>query len=299
MFKKIFVYLLIVVVTASSCNKEENPPVIIFDTEGVSNVFPGDAFSITGKISADHAISAFWFHQKINEGGNLDEQTGGRLELASDGSFVVPIEVTKNTIGLKIIAEDANSNRSVKILPIVLGEDALVIAFEGTGYIESIETGEEFHVKGSVTSGTLITALSYTVVKGDLTEPPVSLTITDQMSSTFDISLTARTGMTGIRISAVNRGMLTTEKLFEIKHVSSAGPVILFDQEKISVKPDSVFVVSGQIVSERNISSVSYTVFREGDSDAPKSTTLKDNKFSIDITANGKITNVVVTAIDN
>ncbi|MDR1368790.1 MAG: hypothetical protein LBJ72_01500 [Dysgonamonadaceae bacterium] len=299
MFKKFFVYLLIVMITASSCNKEENPPVIVFDSEGISNVFPGDAFSVTGKISADNAVSAFWFHQKMNENGNLDEQIGGRLDLASDGSFIIPVEVTKNTIGLKIIAEDANSNRSVKIFPIILGEDALIIAFEGAGYIESIEAGEEFHVKGSVTSGTPITTLSYTVVKGDLTEPPVNLEITDQMSSTFDILLTARTGMTDIRINATNRGMLTTEKLFEIKHVSSAGPVVLFDQEKISVKPDSVFVVSGQIVSERSISSISYTVFREESSDAPKSTTQKDNKFSINITADGKITAVVVTAIDS
>lgn len=298
MLKKIYFYLLVIAVVILGCKEDKNPPVITFDGDGISDIYAGDAVSVRGKISADGEISAFWFHQRLNEGGYLDEQIGGRLDLASDGSFIVPIEAEKTTIGLKIIAEDANGNRTVKIFPIILGEDALVIAFEGTGMIETVEAGTEFQIKGSVTSGTQINSLSYTVVKGDLTEPPVDIEIKGPISSAFDIKLTARTGMTGIRLNATNRGQLTSEKLFVINHVVSAGPVIMFDQENIVVKPDSVFVVAGKVISDRSIKSVTYTVFKEGGTDSPKTTTLNDNKFSINIPAEGKVTAVVVTATD-
>lgn len=298
MQRNVFFYLLIIAVFASSCREEEDSPVVIFDNEGVSGIFAGEFLEVTGKVSSGKEISAFWFHQKLNEGGNLDEQIGGRLELTSEGTFKVPIEVEKGTIGVKIIAEDSKGNRIVKVYPIVLGEDTLLIAFDGNGYLENIETGEEFQVSGIVTSGTSITSLSYTIVKGDLKEPSVDIDITDLLTSTFSIPLVARTGMTGILINAKNSGMLVSEKLFEIKNITTLGPVILFNQEHIIVKPDSTSIISGQVVSDKNIKSASYTIFSEESADGPKSTTLNDNKFSISIIADKKITSVVVTAID-
>ncbi|MDR1667015.1 MAG: hypothetical protein LBS03_04905 [Bacteroidales bacterium] len=300
MVKNFFVCLFVAALTVS-CNKEGSSPRIEFDEDGISGVFPGDAVVVSGKILSDHALSnVFWFHSKLNEAGNLDEQTGGKLELTSDGAFSIPLNVEKTTVGVKIIAEDDEGNRTVMIFPIVLGEDALVIAFDGSGYIHSITAGEEFHVTGSVTSGTRITGLTYTVEKGTLAEPPVSLPITGTLSSVLDITLTARTGITGIRINATNSGTLASEKLFEIRTVVPVGPVILFDKANISVKPDSVFVLAGQIVSEHNLTAVSYTVFREGSTDAPQPVTPdNENKFSVPVTADGKIIAVTVTAIDS
>lgn len=301
MLKRIFISLSIIAVAISSCKEDAgNPPRITFDGEGISGIFAGDDVTVSGKVQADNKLSGvYWFHQKLNAGGNLDEQTGGQLELSADGSFSIPVPVTINTIGVKIVAEDDKGSRNVAVFPIILGEDALVIAFEGDGFIASIEAGEELNVKGTVNSGTPITSLTYTVVKGDLTESPVSITPTGEQSSVFDIKLPARVGMTGIRIHATNRGSLVADKMFEIRRVSPSGPVVLFDKEKIEVKPDSVFAVSGQVVTDGTIASVSYVVYKEGGSNPAQTITLDgDKKFNFNVTANEKITAVAVVATD-
>jgi len=303
MLKKIFIITSIIVIALSSCNKEEgNPPRIMFDGEGITGVFAGDEVTVTGKVLADGKLSGvYWFHQKLNNNGNLDEQTGGLLELGSGGTFTIPVEVTIHTIGIKIIAEDDNGNRNVSVFPIILGEDALVIAFEGNGYIGSIGTGEDFRVKGTVNSGTPLTSLSYTVVRGNLTEPSVNIEITGERSSVFDFSVKARLGMTGVRINATNRGTMSVDKMFEVREVVfSGGPIILFDKENISVKPDSVFTVSGQVVAGSAISSVSYVVYKEGGTTPSQEITLDaEDRFSFDLTADDRITAVNVEAKDN
>jgi hypothetical protein len=280
------------------CEDEATPPSISFDNEGVNGLFAGDAITVSGKVSGSSDLSTFWFHSKLNESGSLDEQTGGRLETEADGSFVIPLLLEKNSVGVKVIAEDA-AGRTVKVYPVIIGEDALIIAFEGSAELETVDAGDELNIKGTVTSGTPITALSYTVVKGDLSEPPVNIALTGQTSSVFDITMSARTGMTAIRLNAENRGSMKTSNTFVIKHVGASGPAVVFDAEKIEVKPDSVFKVSGTVVSDRAINALTYTVFRETGADAPQTAILgADSKFAVNIVANGKITAIVVTATD-
>ncbi|WP_294549414.1 hypothetical protein [uncultured Bacteroides sp.] len=298
MFKKIFICMTLCAFALSSCEEDNNPPAITFDSESANGLYAGDAVTVTGQISGSDGMSAFWFHSKLSEGGNLDEQEGGRLELSSDGSFSIPVTLEKTTFGVKVIAEDAGG-RTVKMFPIILGEDALIVTFEGEGSLATIDAGEEFTIKGMVTSGTPITSLTYTVVKGSLSEPPIDIELTGQNASTFNITMAARTGMTGIRFDATNRGSLVTSKVFVIGHVSPLGPTVLFDSGKIEVKPDSVMTVSGSIATEHGLSSVQYTVFRETGSDTPVAIACdNEGKFTFDVTANGKITAIVVAATD-
>ncbi|WP_333698296.1 hypothetical protein [Bacteroides congonensis] len=135
MFKKIFICMTLCALALGSCEEENNPPAITFDSESVNGLYAGDAVTVTGKISGSDVMSVFWFHSKLSEGGNLDEQEGGRLELSSDGSFSIPVILEKTTIGVKVIAEDAGG-RIVKVFPIILGKDALIITFEGEGSLQ-------------------------------------------------------------------------------------------------------------------------------------------------------------------
>ena len=302
MFKNFLKLSLVFVIALSSCNKDDgNAPQIKFDKESVTGVFAGDEISVTGKVTADNNLAdVFWFHQKLNDGGTLDETTSGTLSLSADGSFSLPLVVTKNTIGVKISATDNKGKNNVKVLPIVLGDDALVIAFEGTGTLATVNSGEDINVKGTVTSGTPITGLSYSVMRGQNVSSAVNINHSGENSAVFDFTVSAAVGMTGIRINASNRGTLTAEKIFIIQNVVASGPVILFDKANINVKPDSAFIVSGQVTSDNPVSSLSYVVYKDGGSEPAKTASLDGNKkFSIEITANLNITGVELTVKDS
>ena len=284
----------------SSCEEEVNDPLISFENgiDSISEVFPGDLFTVNGEIITEAPISGvFYFQQKKDATGKLEE-TGDRLELESDGSFSLNFIMEQTTVGIKLIAEDTKGNRTVKIFKVIKGIDGLEIAFSEPSYIEDIDSGEAFSVKGTVKSKTKITSVSYQIVKGDIMDQPVEIPVTNDLEMTFDIPLVAQNGMTGVLISASNKGELVSEELFEIKHVTFVGPVIIFDKEVIEVKPDSTFNVSGAITSDLEVTSVSYAAVRGDVADAPQPITLTTNRFSIDLNAGEDVTAVVVTATD-
>ncbi|MEL7587551.1 MAG: hypothetical protein AAGU19_12625 [Prolixibacteraceae bacterium] len=303
MIKSVLLFLAAAATILWGCEEQAGDPQIAFENglDSISEIFPGDLFYVKGKILADEPLSgAFYFHQKKDAAGKLDE-SGDRLELGLDGtpgSFSLGFLVEAATVGVKIIAEDVKGNRSVRIFKVIQGVDGLEIALEEPGFIDDIDSGETFHVKGTVTSKTKITGLNYRIIKGDITEEPVNIDITSDLETSFDIPLIARNGMTGIRIAAENRGQMTVSKLFEIKHVTAIGPVILFDKELIEVKPDSMFTVTGRVTSNLDVASVSYVVLKGGTSGTAETTTLTDNRFSFEVNAGEDVTGVVVTATD-
>ncbi|MBK5194449.1 MAG: hypothetical protein JJE08_00225 [Proteiniphilum sp.] len=304
MIKRVLLLISVAVTILWSCEEKAGDPQIIFENglDSISEIFPGDLFYVKGKIMTDEPLSgAFYFHQKIDETGKLDE-SGDRLELGVDGSadsFTLGFLAEPTTVGVKIIAEDVNGNRSVRIFKVIQGVDGLEITLDDPGFIDDIESGVTFHVKGSVTSKTKITSLNYRIIKGDITEGPVSVDLTGEQESNFDIPLIARNGMTGVMVTAVNRGELTVSRLFEIKHVTAVGPVIIYDNEMIEVKPDSTFTVSGRVTSNLTVTSLSYVIVRGGGSDPAQTIALSDNRFSFDVDAGEDVTSVVVTAIDS
>lgn len=303
MIKRISLLFAVTVTLLWRCEEQAGDPQISFENgvDSITDVFPGDLFYVKGQILADESISgAFYFHQKKDATGKLDE-SGDRLELGLDGtsgSFSLGFLVESATVGVKIIAEDVKGNRSVKIFKVVQGIDGLEIVFDEPGYIDDIDSGESFHVKGSVNSKTKITTLNYRIIKGDIVEEPVNIAISDDLEAVFDIPLTARNGMTGVLVNAGNRGQLTVNKLFDIKHVTAVGPVVFFDKETIEVKPDSAFTVSGRITSNLEVTSVSYIVLRGGSSDPAQPAGLTGNRFDFDVNAGVDVTGVVIVATD-
>jgi len=304
MIKKVLLLISVAVTILWSCEEKAGDPQILFENglDSISEIFPGDLFYVNGRIMTDEPLAgAFYFHQKIDETGKLDE-SGDRLELGVDGSadsFTLGFLTEPTTVGVKIIAEDVEGNRSVRIFKVVQGVDGLEITLDDPAFVDDIESGVTFHVKGSVTSKTKITSLNYRIIKGDITEEPVSVDLTGELTSNFDIPLIARNGMTGVMVTAVNRGELTVSKLFEIKHVTAVGPVIIYDNEMIEVKPDSTFTVSGRVTSNLAVTSLSYVIVRGGSSDAPQTIALSDNRFSFNVDAGEDVTSVVVTAFDS
>lgn len=301
MIKRMIQILSVLMVTIMiSCEDKNGEPQIIFenDIDNVTGILPGDLFLVKGRIASNTGIAqAFYFHQKKMNNGQIDEE-GDRLILEEDGSFSLGFNADPASIGVKIIAEDPDGNRVVKIFKVILGTDDLVITFDDPQFIESIEAGEEFHVKGTATSKTKMTKLTYAVMRGEIKETPVDLEIASDNSSPFDIKLEAKNGMTGILLESQNKGGLKTEKLFEIKKVVAQGPVILFDTEKIEVKPNKDFTVSGTITAESALTATSYIVVRGTAYDAEKPLTVTDGKFSIDINAGKDVTGFIVKATD-
>ncbi|MGV8093684.1 MAG: hypothetical protein AB2L24_17635 [Mangrovibacterium sp.] len=304
MIKRILLILSVIATTVwMACEEKGSDPQILFENgiDSISNVFPGDVFYVKGSIIADEPLAGtFYFLQKKDANGKLEE-TGDRLELGLDGtpgSFSLGFNVEASTIGVKLIAEDAKGNRTVKIFKVIQGIDGIGITLEEPGFIDDINTGETFQIKGTVTSKTKITALNYRIVKGDIVENPVDIAITGDLESTFDISLVARNGWTGVLITAVNRGELVAEKFFEIKHITHIGPSVLFDKTVIEVKPDSLFTVSGRVASNYSVTSVSYVVVRGTASDPAQSTGLTGDRFSFDVNAGETVTGVKVIAVD-
>ncbi|MDR1864317.1 MAG: hypothetical protein LBR08_01975 [Bacteroidales bacterium] len=301
MFKKFFLFFIIAALFIACDDKKGGSLQIIFENDRISDVFPGDKFYVKGKIQADNAISsAFYFHQKKDATGRLDE-SGNRLELASDGSFSLEFTVEAATIGVKIIAEDAKENRLVRIFEVIQGVDGLEIVFEDE-FINNVNTGETFHVKGVVNSKTRITGLSYTTLRGQLISSPEDIPITNDREAVFDIPVIARSGMTGVSIRAVNIGELDVNKLFEVKNVTVTGPVVLFDRESISVKPDSSFTVSGSITSTsgQSVASAEYIVARLGGTqDAAQPLTLTGGTFNFPLNAGETVASVTVKATDS
>lgn len=304
MVKKFFIYLpFIVIALWYGCEDKADAPQILFENEldSIADIFPGDLFYVKGKILAEEPFAgAFYFHQKKDAAGKLEE-SGDRLDLGLDGSpgsFSLAFQVEAATVGVKIIAEDRKGNRTVRIFKVIQGVDGLEISLEDPGLIENIDSGELFHVKGTVTSKTKITSLNYRVVKGDITEEPVPVNILNDLQTSFDIPLKARNGMTGVLITAVNKGALNVSKLFVIKQVNAVGPIVLFDKESVEVKPDSAFTVSGRITSNLEIASVSYTILRGGNSDPAQSIGLTDSRFNFEVNAGQDVSGVVVTATD-
>jgi len=304
MTKKIVFLFSVAVTFLWSCEEQAGDPRILFENglDSINEIFPGDLFQVKGRIVTEEPLAgAFYFHQKIDETGKLDE-SGDRLELGVEGSadsFTLGFLAEPTTVGVKIIAEDVKGNRSVKIFKVIQGIDDLEITLDDPGYIDDIESGEPFHVKGRVTSKTKISSLNYRIIKGDIEDAPVSLDLTGDLESRFDIPLTARNGMTGVMVTAVNKGSLTTNKLFEIKHVTAIGPVVIFDDDMIKVKPDSTFTVTGRISSNLTVTGVSFVVVREGSSDPAQTVTLADNRFSFVVNAGEDVKSVGVTAVDS
>ncbi len=301
MIKRILFLISAAITLLWSCEEKAGDPQILFENglDSISEIFPGDMFYVKGRIITDEPLSgAFYFHQKIDETGKLDE-SGGRLELGVDGSFSLGFLAEPATVGVKIIAEDVKGNRSVRIFKVIQGVDGLEITLDDPAFVDDIESGVTFHVKGSVTSKTKITSLNYQIIKGDITEEPVTVALTGELTSSFDIPLIARNGMTGVMVSAVNRGGLTVSRLFEIKHVSAVGPVIIYDNKMIEVRPDSTFTVSGRVTSDIDVTSLTYVIVRGGNSDPAQTIALSNNRFSFDVDAGEDVTNVVVTAIDS
>lgn len=303
MIRRVFLLLSAAAAILWGCEEQAGDPQIAFENglDSITEVFPGDLFYVKGNILADEPLSgAFYFHQKKDDSGKLDE-SGDRLELGLDGtagSFSLGFLAEPTTVGIKIIAEDVKGNRSVKIFKVIRGVDGLEIAFEEPGMIEDIDSGETFHVTGTVTSKTKITGLHYRIIKGDITEEPVHVNVEGETETSFDIPLIARSGMTGIMLTAENRGQIVVSKLFEIEHITAVGPVVLFDKERIEVKPDSMFTVTGRVTSNLEIASVSYVILKGGTSGTPETTNLINNRFSFDVNAGEDVTGVVVTATD-
>ena len=302
--KNVFLFLsILTTILWTSCKDQVSDPQISFEnnTDSISNIFPGDYFQVKGQILSEEPISgAFFFQQRMNSDGKLEE-TGDRLELETDGvsgSFSLSFQADATTVGVKIIAEDRKGNRSVKIFRVIPGVDGLDITFEDPGFIEDINSGESFSIKGEVTSKTKITSLNYRIVKGEIMEEPVGINISNDLETAFDIPLVAKNGMTGVLINASNKGGLIVNKLFELKHVATLGPVVLLNKEKVEVKPDSAVTVSGRITSDLEILSATYILVRGAVSDPPKSISLTDNKFSFDINVGEDVTGVVVLAKD-
>ncbi len=299
----IFLIPVIAVLIWSSCEEQASDPQITFENgvDSVSGIFPGDLFTVNGQIITDEPIAqAFYFHQKKDETGKLDE-TGDRLELDTDGNianFSLNFVLEKTTVGVKIIAEDTKGNRSVRIFKVIRGIDELEISLDSPGFIEDIDSGEPFEVKGKVTSKTKITSLNYRIVKGDVTDDPVNINITGDLESTFNLSLVARSGMTGVLINAENKSELMANKLFEIQHVTSVGPAIVFDVESIEVKPDSMFTVSGRIVSDLALTAVSYAAVKDGTSDVAQPIDLSGEQFEFELNAGEDVTGVALMAVD-
>jgi hypothetical protein len=302
MIKRLF-FLIPVLATLFwiSCKEQVNDPQISFENgiDSISEIFPGDLFTVSGQVFTDAPVSGiFYFHQKKDETGKLEE-TGDRLELDADGSsFALNFIMEQTTVGVKIIAEDVKGNRSVKIFKVIKGIDELEITFDEPGFIEEIESGESFNLKGTVISKTKLTGLNYQIVKGEIMDPPVDIPITNDLEMDFDVPLTAQNGMTGILVSASNKGELTVNELFEIKNVIFIGPIILFDNESIEVKPDSMFTVTGTIMSNLDVASASYAAVRGGVADAAQPLTLTDGRFSFELNAGEDVDGVAVTATD-
>lgn len=301
---RILIFLSVLTIALwTACEDKISNPLITFENgvDSITEVFPGDVFQVKGTITAEEPLAGtFYFLQNKNATGQLEEN-GDRLELkegATQLTFSQQFEVEPTTVGVKIIAEDEKGNRTVKIFKVIQGIDEIGITLEEPAFLEDINTGETFQVKGKVTSKTKITGLNYRVIKGDITENPVDIAVTNDMESTFDIPLVARSGWTGVLITATNKSGLMVEKLFEIKHITHVGPTILFDQEKAEVRPNSILTVTGKVISDWQVGSVSYVIERGNASDPSQPIALSDQRFSFQVDNAETVTGVKVTAID-
>lgn len=301
--KRILILSMIATICFWSCDDKVGNPLITFENgiDSIAEVFPGDLFYVNGKISSeDHISQAFYFHQKKDENGKLEEE-GDRFELdnGGNGSFSLSFIVEPTTVGVKIIAQDSKGNRSVKVFKVIQGIDGIEITINGPGFIEEIDSGETFTIKGKVESKTKITAFTYQVVKGDILDNPIEIPITNDLENSFELPIIARNGMTGVILKAINKGELTATKLFELKHVTAVGPIILFDNEMMEVKPDSTFAVTGRISSNDPIETSTYTILRGSQSDSPVPFVLEgDNRFDINVNVGEDVTGVAITATD-
>ena len=302
--KKIILLSIIATICFWSCENEGSNPQIAFENgiDSIAEVFPGDLFYVKGKISAEENISqAFYFHQKKDENGKLSED-GDRLELDISGnnSFSLSFIAEPKTVGVKIIAQDTKGNRSVKVFKVIQGVDGIEITIDGPGFIEDIDSGESFTIKGKVESKTKITGFTYQVVKGDILDTPINIPVISDLEQVFELPLIARNGMTGVILKAMNKGELTVTKLFELKNVTTVGPIILFDNDMLEVKPDSTFAVTGRVSSNDPVVSSTYTIIRGSQSDEPISFNLDgDNRFHIHVNVGENVTGVAITAIDS
>jgi|AGTN01.2.fsa_nt_gi hypothetical protein len=302
---RILIFLSVLTIALwTACEDKISNPLITFENgvDSITEVFPGDVFQVKGTIIAEEPLAGtFYFLQKKDAAGKLDE-TGDRLELEQEGttsgSFFLEVNVETAIVGVKIIAEDAKGNRTVKIFKVIQGIDEIDITLEELAFLEDINTGDSFQVKGKATSKTKIIGLNYRIIKGDITENPVDITVTDDVESAFDISLVARNGWTGVLITATNKSGLVAEKLFEIKHITHIGPSILFDQEKVEVRPNSTLTVTGKVVSDWQVGAVSYVIERGTATDPSRPIVLSDQRFSFQVDNVETVTAVKVTAID-
>ncbi len=295
-------FSILTIALLASCEDKMSNPLIAFENgvDSIADVFPGDIIHVKGTITAEEPlVGTFYFIQRKDAG--VLEETGDRLILGEEGtSGSFSLEVTAEAVitGVKIIAEDKSGNRTVKIFKVIKGVDEINIALEEPAFLDDINTGEVFHVKGKVTSKTKITNLNYRIIKGDTNDTPVDMDITGALESSFDISLAARNGWTGVLITASNQSELVAEKLFELKHVTHVGPSILFDSEEILVKPDSMFTVSGRVASNHPVASLSYIVVRGTVSDPAKPALLTGDRFNFEVNAYETATAVMLIATD-
>ena len=300
--KRILILSMITTICFWSCDDKVGNPQITFENgvDSIAEVFPGDLFYVKGKISSeDHISQAFYFHQKKDENGKIDE-VGDMFELdkSGDGSFSLSFIAEPTTIGVKVIAQDTKGNRLVKVFKVIQGVDGIDITIEEPGFVEEIDSGETFTIKGKIESKTKITSFTYQVAKGDVLDNPINVLVTNDLEHLFELPIVARNGMTGIILKAMNKGELTATKLFELKHVTAVGPIILFDNNMREVKPDSTFAVTGRISSNDPIETSTYTILRGSQSDSPVPFVLDDNRFDININVGEDVTGGAITATD-
>ena len=302
--KRILLLSIIATICFWSCDDKVSNPQINFENgvDSIAEVFPGDLFDVKGKVNSEDRITqAFYFHQRKDENGKIEEE-GDRFELDKNGSgsFSLSFIAEPTTIGVKVIAEDSKGNRSAKVFKVIQGIDGIEITIDAPDFIEDIDSDETFTIKGMVKSKTKITDFTYQVMKGDILDGSVNIPITNDFEQAFELPIVAQNGMTGIILKVENKGSLVATQVFKIKNVTAVGPIIIFDNNVIVVKPDSTFTVTGIVSSNKPVETATYTIIRGSQSDQPVSFDLnEDGRFDIEVNAGENVTGVAITVTDN
>lgn len=300
---KNIIQLTLIVMTALffACEDKANAPQVIFDGDvnQIDGVLAGDIFTVKGTITSEASIeNAFYFHQRTGDNGLIEEE-GDYLTLESDGTFSLGFVAEASTVGVKIIVTDSDGNRTVKVYKVNLVTDEIEIVLNDPQSIESINDGDSFNIKGLVTSKSKLTELTYTICRGEFKDEPISMTISGATEATIDLELKARAGMTGVIITAKNKGQISLDKMFEIKKVVTTGPVIILEKTAFNVFPYADITIKGNISSEIGLTESSYIIVRTTGQDAE--VTLipnEDGSFTLPLKAEKDIQEVIIKSFD-
>jgi len=175
------------------------------------------------------------------------------------------------------------------------------ITFDSEG-ITGVYAGDNVPITGKVTADNTISSVVWFHQKqntGGNMEEVTGGSLTLGANGSFSFTLTVAENTVGVKVVAKDDKDKSSEKVLSVVLGEYQGaPEISFDKEKISVKPDSVFIVSGQVASGKPVSSLSYVVYVGTTAEAAQTTSLSNNRFSINLTANKNITSVKVVAKD-